>query len=501
MLNAFDIEDTIAAIATAREPGAVRGIIRVSGSIALRAVGESFRATGELSIDELKSPTVASGGFKSDAMQSMIPCEIAVWPNQRSYTNQVSVEIHTIGSLPILDAILEQLLKSGCRLAEPGEFTMRAFLSGRLDLTEAEAVLGVIDADDKSQLNVALEQLSGGLAKPLEQVRTQLIESLAHLEAGLDFVEEDIEFISNDELVGRLRQIKDVVEGVGRQLSNRQDSNSLPEVVLYGSPNAGKSSLFNALVSFGQEAIGQEAMAGRPSSMIDGAIVSEISGTTRDYISAELTINDFRCQLLDTAGVEVEQSRPVGTGSIGIDSAAIETASESNSLGIGQSLSKRLHDRAKLELFCIDSTREMLPWEAEYLEQRQKNRIVCLTKCDQPSGKIWSDEPQRDLVESAVQTSSEKQLGMEQLRAAIADFFSEDESSEAVLGTSVRCSASIAAILDSLSTAMDLAVNQYGDEFIAAELRTALHEIGRVTGVVYTDDILDVVFSQFCIGK
>ena len=128
---------------------------------------------------------------------------------------------------------------------------MRAFLSGRLDLTEAEAVLGVIDANDKSQLKVALEQLSGGLAKPLDQVRAQLIESLAHLEAGLDFVEEDIEFISNKDLMDRLASIKAVVESVERQISSRHDTTSLPEVVLFGSPNAGKSSLFNALISLG----------------------------------------------------------------------------------------------------------------------------------------------------------------------------------------------------------------------------------------------------------
>jgi len=493
MLNAFDIEDTIVAVATAREPGAARGIVRVSGPNALRAISGAFQASGNLSIDDVSSPTVLSGRFKCDGMENSIACEVAVWPNQQSYTNQVAAEIHTIGSLPILDAILEQLRESGCRLAEPGEFTMRAFLSGRLDLTEAEAVLGVIDAVDKSQLTVALEQLSGGLAKPLDQVRAQLIESLAHLEAGLDFVEEDIEFISNKDLMERLASIKAVVETVGQQISSRHDTTSLPEVVLFGSPNAGKSSLFNALIS-----LGQSQSTEKRGTETNSAIVSEISGTTRDYVSAEVMMNGLRCQLVDTAGVEDQQRVSANTNEAGSDR---ENQSGSIALGVGQASSHRLHGRATLELFCIDSTRKLFDWEKEYLSQERDNRIICLTKCDQCQFEDEVDDSQISSIKDALVTSAANGSGIESLRAVIEDFFADEESSESVIGTSVRCSASIAAIMESLSSAIDLATNQRGDEFIAAELRIALHEIGRVTGVVYTDDILDVVFGQFCIGK
>ena len=493
MLNAFDIEDTIAAVATARESGAPRGIVRVSGPNALRSISEAFQVSGNISIDDVSSPTVLPGRFKCDAMENSIGCEVAVWPNRQSYTNQVAAEIHTIGSLPILDAILKQLRKNGCRLAEPGEFTMRAFLSGRLDLTEAEAVLGVIDANDKSQLKVALEQLSGGLAKPLDQVRAQLIESLAHLEAGLDFVEEDIEFISNKDLMDRLASIKAVVESVERQISSRHDTTSLPEVVLFGSPNAGKSSLFNALISLGQSRATETRVTETSS-----AIVSDISGTTRDYVSAEVTINGLRCQLVDTAGVEDQKFVSADMKDSGGDPG---NQSESIALGVGQASSQRLHGRAMLELFCIDSTRKLFVWEKEYLSQEQGNRIICLTKCDQLQFEDEGDASQVSSIKDALLTSSAKGSGIEELRAVIGNFFSREESSESAIGTSERCSASVVAILDSLSTAIDLAKYQRGDEYVAAELRIALHEIGRVTGVVYTDDILDVVFGQFCIGK
>ena len=196
-------DDTICAISSPAG-GAARGIIRISGRKRFRSQTAFSRAisVGRWQISPQRRPLVEC--CKSDEdLHLSVPCEAYVWPTTRSYTREPLVELHTIGSPAVLHAMTESLTASGARLAEPGEFTLRAFLAGRLDLTQAEAVLGVIDATNQDELQSALEQLAGGLAQPFKQVRDQLVQLLAELEAGLDFVEDDIRFISNEEILGR----------------------------------------------------------------------------------------------------------------------------------------------------------------------------------------------------------------------------------------------------------------------------------------------------------
>ncbi len=226
-------------------------------------------------------------------LRSPLPATLYVWPNARSYTRQPQAEVHTLGSPPLLQCVLRAVCQAGARPAEPGEFTLRAFLSGRLDLTQAEAVLGVIDARGDDQLRAALEQLAGGLAGPLGQLRDRLLDLLAHLEAGLDFVEEDIEFITARELDGQLLAAAGAVDRLAQQMASRDLAGELPVVALTGWPNTGKSSLFNALLGDCQ------------------ALVSEVAGATRDYLTGELEWRGLRFQLVDTAGAE-----PVTTGGL-----------------------------------------------------------------------------------------------------------------------------------------------------------------------------------------
>ena len=199
-------------------------------------------------------------------------------------------------------ALLEAICRAGARLAEPGEFTLRAFLAGRLDLTQAEAVLGVIDAHGNDELQTAVEQLAGNLARPLHQLRDELLTLLAELEAGLDFVEEDIEFISPDELTARLQAIASQLAAVAEQMSSRLTAAPSRQIVLLGPPNAGKSSLFNALANrFG---VAHQANA--------SAIVSNIRGTTRDYLTTTVELDGARCELIDTAGIEAQTDHFIG---------------------------------------------------------------------------------------------------------------------------------------------------------------------------------------------
>ena len=220
----------------------MRGIVRISGPNALPSLASIFTSTENWQdFDRAKS---VDGQITLEA-DVELPVTALIWPDQRSYTRQPTVEIHTLGSTPILQQIVAALQQSGVRLAQPGEFTLRAFLSGRLDLTQAEAVLAVIDAENQNQFDVALRQMAGGLAGPLGGLRTQLLSTLAEVEAGLDFVEEDIQFISQEQMLNQLGDCKKSLDQVIQQISGRHVDGDRPKVVLTGLPNSGKSSLFN----------------------------------------------------------------------------------------------------------------------------------------------------------------------------------------------------------------------------------------------------------------
>jgi tRNA modification GTPase len=348
-------------------------------------------------------------------------------------------------------------------MAEPGEFTLRAFLAGKMDLTRAEAVLGVIDAADPRDLQVALSQLAGGLSEPLGQLRDRLVDLLAHLEAGFDFADEDLPFISREELDARLAAALETIDQLARRTSSRQTSGNLPRVVFVGWPNAGKSSLFNAL-------------AGRTA-----AIVSEHPGTTRDYLSAEVGLGDQKCLLVDTAGIAAEEAQSIAGPETAARAAAEEQAG-----------------RADVRLLCLDSSRPLNAWERKQLAGEMGRCVVVLTKVDVPR----RIEPEQE-IHSAIPTSSRTGEGIEQLRAKIAEAVAAAQwsSSAVVPGTAARCRESLRLAAECLRRARGVLEAGAGEELAAAEIRLALEEVGRVVGAVYTEDILDRVFSRFCVGK
>ncbi len=215
-----DIEDTIAAIASPAG-GAARGIIRLSGPRAIDVVAAAWDAESGKPPQRPPRASVVRAHLRGEGIGAPVPCELYIWPSAHSYTRQPSVEIHTIGSPPLLQALLRSVCRHGARLATPGEFTLRAFLSGRLDLVQAEAVLGVIDARGRRGLENALAQLAGGLGQSLSDLRSMLLDLLAHLEAGLDFVEEDIEFIGREQLLAELAQASAAVAELTEQTMAR----------------------------------------------------------------------------------------------------------------------------------------------------------------------------------------------------------------------------------------------------------------------------------------
>jgi tRNA modification GTPase len=455
---AFPLDDTIAAIASPPGGGA-RGILRLSGPNVVFCLRVLFEPDSTYSLESISRPTAIPGVIAIADQGPRLPCELYLWPDRRSYTGQPAAEIHTLGSPPLLESVLATLLRSGARLAEPGEFTLRAFLCGRLDLTQAEAVLGVIDAANDRQFQVAVAQLAGGLAGPLTDLRNTLLDLLAHLEAGFDFADEDLPFITADELDRQLASACETVSKLVRQMTSRSESTRLARVVLTGWPNVGKSSLFNALA------------AGT------GALVSELAGTTRDYLTAEMDVDGAKFVLVDTAGADSELAKEDATHRAA-QAAAAEQA-----------------DTAHLRLLCIDSTRPLNAWEQESLRSGGRDTLVVVTKCDAVGKTDYSGQ--------AVVTSSVSDMGIDRLRWRIRQAVLAARTSEpdVVAGTAVRCRESLRVAANCLDRAGALVRTGRGEELVAAEVRFALDELGKVVGAVYTDDVLDRIFSRFCIGK
>jgi tRNA modification GTPase len=464
-----NLDQTIAAIASA-PGGAGRGIVRVSGAEAVSVVGRLF--------DLLETADGLAGRCRGGIQLAGFPTVEAdawVWPTARSYTGQPMVELHLPGSPPLLERVLETLYKSGVRPARAGEFTLRAFLAGRMDLAQAEAVLGVIDADDHEELTAALNQLAGGLSGKLLHLRQDLLELLADLEAGLDFVEEDIEFVSRDEVMRRLQEGIDVVQSLEQQADGRMLSDGQLRVVLAGLPNAGKSTLFNALTR------------------TEDAIVSSVAGTTRDYLSARLDCGNLTVELVDTAGLDQPGS--------GID-------------GFAQQLGDDQVGAADLVLWC--SAMDAEPGiqfadrlSLESLKMRNARVLEVETRSDlEASIHPGSDgsTPAGDggrVPAGILKVSAVTGVGLDLLRSQISETLAERSQGERqfVGSTAARSRDSLRSSCESLERARDAAIDRLGDELVAFETRAAIETLGEIVGAVYTDDLLDQIFSRFCIGK
>jgi tRNA modification GTPase len=459
----LDWEDVIGAVATPPGP-AEKSVIRLSGQSVMDVLLESF--TAESSGDHWKTNRRASryvGGFQIDGWRVPIPVDLWLWPTSRSYTGQPAAELHFIGSPPIVDAILEQLYRRGARPARAGEFTLRAFLAGRVDLVQAEAVLGVIDASDHAQLQTALTQLAGGLSRQIAEIRELLLLDLADLEAGLDFVEEDIEFVQREQMQRRIEQALSFATKLWQQCEDRMVSGTRPRVVLAGLPNAGKSTLFNRL-------LGEQR-----------AIVSDQAGTTRDYLNAEFTWSGQAFELIDTAGVDA---------SLDFITAQAE------------SLRQLQVTHADLVVWCsspVATREEALLDENQYQQAASQSRDIL---------RVWtkgdtSADKRAVSAARALVVSSRTGHGLDQLQHALIERFSNQAAhrGEWLATTAARSRDSLERCLSGLRQALTAAQQHHGDELISIELRGALEALGEICGAVHTDDILDRIFSRFCIGK
>ncbi len=465
------LNDTICAIATPIGEGGV-GIVRISGEkavdvaaslVALRSgVPLASAASHALQHADILDPTDSTGRTPLDEAL------VAVMRGPKSYTGEDVVELQCHGGMVILRTICEVLARAGARLAEPGEFTKRAFLNGRLDLAQAEAVLDTIRAKTAGSLRIAQEQLRGALSHEIDAVRETLIGLLAHVEAGIDFVEEDIAFIPTDELTAGLHLAHGAVS---RLLAHSREGRILREGVtaaIIGRPNVGKSSLLNALLK------------------TDRAIVTAIPGTTRDVLEEVLNIRGIALRLLDTAGIR-------------------DTADPVEQEGVRRS--RAAQEQADLVLIVLDGSAPLTEEDRSLLREacshEDQKRLVVVNKTDLPirldPTLLSFEKPDCAVVKISAKTG----YGLDDLRDRIRMLLlrPDFESRETVLVTHLRHQTALWRTLDALTAVLASVEAKAAGELIAMDLRAAIDALGEITGAVSTDDILDRIFREFCIGK
>jgi tRNA modification GTPase len=471
------LEDTICAIATPAGEGGI-GIVRLSGPQALVVASQVVRLRSGHPLSSIPSHSlhladlvIPASGKREEArvphqrppVSNLLDEALVVYMKApRSFTAEDVVEIQSHGGALVLGMVCKVCIESGARMAEPGEFTKRAFLNGRLDLSQAEAVLDTIRATSSIGLNIAQRQLRGDLAQEVEQARTSLLTVLAHVEAGIDFVGEDISFLQHDELLHIVIKACAVVQKLEATAQEGRILREGARVVILGRPNVGKSSLLNRLLRE------------------ERAIVTAIPGTTRDVIEESIDLDGVMIRLVDTAGVR-------------------ETNDIVEQEGIKRT--RAAQDEADLLLVVVDGSVPLTSDDRDLLSAaRDCKHVVLLNKADLAQ----TVETDAALAGHPVYVISAKTgLGLEKVKSALrAQLVSGGfEAAESVTVTNVRHRDALRRAGESLGQALKSVQCGMAGELVSIDVRAAADALGEITGVITTDEILGRIFSEFCIGK
>ncbi|RUT79822.1 tRNA uridine-5-carboxymethylaminomethyl(34) synthesis GTPase MnmE [Ancylomarina longa] len=462
-------QSTICAISTAPGNGAI-AIVRLSGANALDISNKIFHSSKAKDLKEQKANTVHFGTIQEeDTIIDEVLLSIFKAPH--SYTGEDSVEIACHGAPFIQQRILQVLLKNGARMARPGEYTQRAFLNGKMDLSQAEAVADLIASSSAAAHRVALQQMRGGFSNELAALRERLLNFISLVELELDFGEEDVEFVDRSQLTKLVIEIRNLIQKLvdSFELGN-VIKNGVP-VAIVGNTNVGKSTLLNALLNE------------------DRAIVSDIAGTTRDVIEDTINLGGITFRFIDTAGIRTTQDR-------------IE------SMGIERTYSKM--KQAKVVLLLVDTDRDILSINESItnvnktIDRKAQHLVVCVNKIDlianpqQIANEIKGLNPADKLLFiSAKQKHNIESLINELLRSVELDKVNEQD----VIVTNIRHFEALKNALGSISRVQDGIGNQIPTDFLAQDIRECLHFLGEITGDISTDEILGNIFKNFCIGK
>jgi tRNA modification GTPase len=457
--NRSNINETICALATPAGIGAI-GVLRVSGEKAITLVNQVFKGND---LEKVASHTLHFGKIMDgDEIIDEVLASVFVAP--KSYTGENTIEVSCHGSPYIQQRILEVFINNGARLAQPGEFTLRAFLNKKLDLSQAEAVADLIASNSEMSHKTAMNQMRGGFSKEIANLKEKLVNFASLIELELDFSEEDVEFASRPELKELVQKLFGLIQSLVQTFKmGNAIKNGVPTVIA-GRPNAGKSTLLNSLVKE------------------DRAIVSAIAGTTRDTIEEAFLIDGIVFRLIDTAGIREH------------------TADTIESIGIEKTHEKIKQASIVLYLFDVNQT-SLAELEAELLPFQSMDLVLI------PIGnKIDLADAKQIREKFLVQTnilylSSKEQTGMEQLQHRLKQVIDKDQINNDVIITNVRHYQALSLTAESLQNVLEsMSIGRSG-ELLAFDIRKSIFHLGEIVGDITTDDLLENIFSKFCIGK
>lgn len=459
--------ETIAAISTAIGNGGI-GIIRMSGKETFSILKKIFRnrKNEELQIETIKGYTIQYG-FIIDPNTGETIDEVLVsfFKNPKSYTKEDMCEINSHGGMVVEKQILEACLKNGAILAEPGEFTKRAFLNGRIDLSQAESIMDLINSKTEKEAKASIHQLEGDLSKKLKEIRHDLLDIMADIEASIDYPEYDIEEVTNQKAWGILENTKKKLVTLKESFRSGKILKEGIKTAIIGRPNVGKSSLLNRIVKE------------------ERAIVSEIEGTTRDTIEEFITIKGIPLKIIDTAGIR-------------------NTSDTIEKIGVKKAL--EIAEEAELILAIIDNTKELETEDLEILQLiKDKNAIILLNKIDVGDKHLENAEELQNTNKTVVKISAKEGNGVENLYQEIEEMFQIKElnTGEETIITNIRHKNQIELAIQYLEEAKRAVENNLPIDMIAISIKQTLEELGKITGDNVPEDIMNEIFSKFCLGK
>lgn len=456
-------EDTIAAISTPYGTGGI-GIIRISGDRAFEIAKTIFK--GKKNFDEIKSHTINYGKIidpvKNETIDEVLVTKMKK-PN--TFTREDVVEINCHGGIVVLKKILDLVLRQGARAAEPGEFTKRAFLNGRIDLSQAEAVIDIINSKTEESSKAAVNQLEGKLSSKIKALRKRLIEILAHIEAVVDYPEEDIEEITGEKVYNEIKEIKENLKKITDNFERGRILREGIDAVIVGRPNVGKSSLLNELTGKNR------------------AIVTDIPGTTRDIIEEYININDIPVRIVDTAGIRETED-------------AVEI--------IGVEKTHKALEEAELVIMMVDAEKGFTPEDSAILEKvANKKLIILINKIDKSNEENIKNIEKNLEGMNYIRTSIREEIGIDKIGKMITKLFTKGEinlNSQIIL-TNIRHKNLIDKAILSIDDAMGAYENKMPLDLMTIDITNAADFLGQITGESVKEDVINEIFSRFCLGK
>ena len=454
------MNDTICAISTAQGVGAI-AIVRVSGSEAIEIVNSIFKGKDLTKVD---SHTINYGHIIDDAGNTIDEVLVTVMKAPRTFTVEDVVEINTHGGIAPTNKVLELLQVKGCRLAEPGEFTKRAFLNGRIDLLQAEAVMDMINSKTNSQREMAANQISGKVSDLINELRDDMIQIISNINVNIDYPEyDDVDIITDEVMIPKISKLKEKIEKILKESKNGVIIKEGIKTSIIGRPNVGKSSLLNALLEE------------------DKAIVTDIAGTTRDIVEGQISINGILLNMIDTAGIR-------------------ETKDTIEAIGVEKS--KKMMKEADLVLFVLNNNEELTPDIKElFKDLGNKKYIVIINKTDLER-KLNLDELPVD-KDHIINMSIINNEGIDELKNKIIELFNlnEIETKDPTYLSNTRSISILEKCLNSVREIEKGLQNNMPIDMIELDIRNIWETLGTINGSTYEDELLDEMFSRFCLGK